>query len=160
MNSIKQTSSKKYEYLPPYYGNESYHNNYQNNGYDTTDVTNHKQMLILDTEWDDLKKHASRIEIINPNKIYTFKGLVAGAAISNIFIVVFYFFYYIFTKDGSIELAIYSFLTILSLGILFIIPDDSKESDDKVSQSKVHLANLNDRINTIENRNKKNRTNQ
>jgi len=117
----------------------------------TKQATDHRQIILLETEWHDLKRF-SRCIIIEKQKTDWF-SIVLGAAASTI-ISFLYCLYNYFSKDSKDphEMIFYACITIILLIFTIVISFRSRNKTDTLSTSIVQHDNLCLKIEEIENR--------
>lgn len=117
----------------------------------TKEATDHRQITLLEAEWNDIKRFSTCIKIEKP-KIDWF-SLLLGAAASTL--ISFFYSVIIFINNNqkdAIEMIFYASATILLTGISLYLSFNNKDKEDSFSISIVQLDNLCVKIEEIDNR--------
>lgn len=117
----------------------------------TKQATDHRQIILLETEWHDLKRFSECI-IIEKQKTDWF-SIMLGAAASTMITFLYYLFNF-FAKDNQDphEIIFYACTTLILLVISMIISLRNRNKIDNLLTSKVQHNNLCLKIEEIENR--------
>lgn len=127
-----------------------YENDNQNNqitAITTKQATDHRQIIILETEWRDLKRFSENI-IIEQQKTDWFSIMIGAAASTMI-----PFLHGAFAEEKNAnEIIFYAIITIVFLILSIAIHLKNRNKSDVMTKSKVQHDNLCLKIDEIENR--------